>query len=152
MAFVAGASLGTLFLLIELMTDGAVTRFAMNTIPAIRPDKAKHISISDGVVTGLNMSTFNQNVTFVMLHLWPALLMLRALANLPRRALAMALFFGMTAAAILVSEQSSSQIALLGSAVVFILAWKWRRVTIRGLSGGLVPRFRARTAAEFPRL
>ena len=133
MAFVAGASLGTLFLLVEFMTDGAITRFAMNTIPAIRPDKAKRLVISDSVVTGLNMSKFDQNVTFVMLHLWPGLLMLRALAS-PRCAPMMALFFGMTATAILFSEQSSSQVALLGSAVVFILAWKWHHVTIRGLA------------------
>ncbi len=134
MAFIAGAFLGTLFLLVEFMTDGAITRFAMNNIPAIRPDKAKHVVISDGAVTRLNMSTFNQNVTLVMLYLWPGLLMIRSLANLQRRVFVIALFLVLTAATVLLSEQSSSQIALLGSAFVFMLAWKWRRVTIRGLA------------------
>ena len=51
LAFVAGALCAAGFVMTELLTDGALTRFAMNTIPAFRPDRAKHVAIRHGLVT-----------------------------------------------------------------------------------------------------
>ncbi len=36
-AFVTGAALGALYLLIEVLTDGAILRFVMDAFPIIRP-------------------------------------------------------------------------------------------------------------------
>ena len=47
-ALIAGALCGAGFVLVELLSDGALTRFAMNTIAAFRPERAKHISIVEG--------------------------------------------------------------------------------------------------------
>lgn len=84
LAFVAGALCGAVFVLTELLTDGALTRAAMNTITAFRPDRAKHVAIYGGRITKINLSEFNRNVAMLALALWSGLLALRAL-DVPRR-------------------------------------------------------------------
>jgi hypothetical protein len=76
LAFTAGAFLGAIFVLIELLADGVITRMAMNSISLLRPDSAKHVSISHGEVTKINLSDFNRNVAMLVLHLWSGLLAL----------------------------------------------------------------------------
>jgi O-antigen ligase len=134
LAFTAGAFLGALFLLIELLTDGAITRMAMNLLTALQPDRAKHLVISRGKVTKINLSMLNRNVAMVMFSLWPGLLILRAAERAPRRVVSMGLFFLAVAVPVTISEHDSSQVALIGSPLVFLLAWAWRRETIRALA------------------
>ena len=43
LGFAAGAALGAIYVLFEMLTGAAITRWAMNAIPAFRPDKFKHI-------------------------------------------------------------------------------------------------------------
>jgi len=133
-AFIASAALGGLYLLLQMLTDGAITRFVMNTIPMVRPDNTKRISIVHGEVRRINLNTLNQNVTLLMLHVWPGILMLSAVARPQWRKPMIALFFGTSAAVILLSKHDSSQLALLGSALIFLLARKWYSQTIRGLA------------------
>jgi MFS family permease len=132
-AFVAGAALGALYLLIEVTTDGAIFRFAMNTFQ-IRPDDTKRVVIVHDQVIGLALGALNQNVTLIMLHFWPGILMLMALARAQRRALLITLFVTISAAAILLSEHDSSQFALLGSALTLLIAWRWQRLAISNLA------------------
>ena len=63
---------------LELLTDGALTRFTMNTISVFRPERAKHITSSTGRVTKINLSEFNQHAAMLALLLWPGLLALRS--------------------------------------------------------------------------
>ena len=133
-AFVAGAALGALYLLLEVLTDHAITRFVMNAIPMVRPDNTKRISIVHGEVRRINLNTLNQNVTLLMLHVWPGILMLSVVARPQWRKPMIVLFFGTSAVAILLSQHDSSQLALLGSALIFLLAQKWCSQTIRGLA------------------
>jgi hypothetical protein len=133
-AFVAGAGLGALYLLIEVVTDGAILRFTMNALPAIRPDDTKRVIIVHGEVRRLKLGALNQNVTLVMLHFWPGILMLMALARAQRRMLLITLFAVISAAAILLSEHDSSQVALLGSALAFLVAWRRRQLAIGALA------------------
>ena len=72
LAFTTGAFLGALFLLIELLTHGAITRMTVNLITMLQP--AKHVVISDGEVTKINLSLLDRNVAVVMFQLWPGLL------------------------------------------------------------------------------
>ncbi len=132
-AFSAGAFLGALYLLVELLTGGAITRFVFNAIPALQPDNTKHVAIVDGAVTRVSMNKLNQNVTTIMLNAWPAMLMLSAAAFRYRCGM-MAVFLATTAVAVLISEHDSSQLALLGSVIVLALAWKWHRWVVRGLA------------------
>jgi O-antigen ligase len=133
LAFVAGALCATSFVAIELLTDGALTRTAMNTIPAFKPDRAKHVAIHHGRVVRMNLSEFNQHVAMLALQLWPGLLALRVLAP-PRRTLITVLFFLALAVPIAISEHDSSQVGLIASMLIFPLASLWPRAVIRGLA------------------
>jgi O-antigen ligase len=133
-ALIAGALCGAGFLLIEILSDGALTRFAMNTIAAFRPDRAKHITIVDGRVTRINLSEFNQSAATLALLLWPGLLALRSAVEMPRRFLLALLFFLALAVPIAISEHDSSQVGIVASLTVLLVALKWPRATIRGLA------------------
>ena len=75
----------------------------------------------------------NQNVNLAMFHLWPGLLALIGLAS-PRRTIAMIVLFAAIAAVIAMSNHDSSQVALVASSLVVLLAWKWRTLVIRSLA------------------
>jgi O-antigen ligase len=134
-AFVAGAALGAVFVLVELLTDRSITHFVMNILPILRPEDTKRMRIAHGEVVHLSSNTLNQNVTLVMLHFWPSILMLRTLTPSRGRRLMTILFVSVSAAAILLSEHDSSQFALLGSALVFLFAQRWPRAVLGGLAG-----------------
>jgi O-antigen ligase len=134
LAFTMGAFLGALFLLIELLTDGAITRMTMNLITVLQPERAKHLVMSHGKVTKINLSQLNRNVAVAMFHLWPGLLILRTIERGPRAIALSALFFLAVAVPVAISEHDSSQVALVGSLLVFPLAWLWRPATIRALA------------------
>jgi O-antigen ligase len=133
-AFLVGASLAAIFVTIELLTDGAVTRAAMNSISLLKPERAKHVKMSKGLVTKMNLSEFNQNVAMLSLQLWPGLLALRAVEAGARRIVLMILFFLLVAVPIAISEHDSSQVALIVSLLVLPLARRWPRPTVRGLA------------------
>ena len=134
LAFTAGACLGALFILIELLTRGAITRMAMNLVTVQQPDRAKHLWITGGKVTKINLSLINRNVAVVMFSLWPGLLILRAAQRGAARVVSMVLFFLAVAVPVAISEHNSSQVALIGSPLVFLLAWAWPRVIIRAIA------------------
>ena len=50
--FAAGAFLGGLFILIELLTDGVMTRTAMTWVPLLQPSAAKRIKVAQGGAAG----------------------------------------------------------------------------------------------------
>jgi hypothetical protein len=133
LAFAAGAFLGAVFVLVELLTDGVVTRTVMSWAPILQPHFPKHVAISHGEVTRMNPSKLNQNVNLVMFHLWPGLLALTELKG-NRRRIAVAVFFATLAVAIAISQHDSSQVALIGSSLVLLLAWNWPRPVIRILA------------------
>lgn len=133
LAFIAGALCAAGFVTIELLTDGAITRFAMNSISLLKPERAKHMTIVNGRVTKMNVSEFNQHVAMLAFQLWPGMLALRALPR-PRRTFPMVLFFAALAVPIALSEHDSSQVALVASLLVLSLAWSWPRSVSRGLA------------------
>jgi len=134
LAFTAGAFFGALFVLFELLTKGLITRAVMNAIPLLQPDSAKHVRFSNGEVTKIKYSVFNRNVAIVMFNLWPGLLVLRTIEDGTRRAILTGLFLLAVAVPVIISTHDSSQVALIGSCLVFILAWTWRRPVIRALA------------------
>ena len=132
-AFVAGAFCAAGFVAIELLTDGAITRATMNTFPSFRPVRAKHVTIHHDRVTKINLSEFNQDIAILALLLWPGLLALKVLP-VPRRMLLSVLFFLALAVPIAISEHDSSQVGLVASLLVLLLAWVSPRAVVRGLA------------------
>jgi O-antigen ligase len=106
----------------------------MNAIPLLQPDSAKHVRFSNGEVTKIKFSVFNRNVAIVMFNLWPGLLVLRTIEDGTRRAVLTGLFLLAVAVPVIISKHDSSQVALIGSTLVFILACTWRRLVIRALA------------------
>ena len=130
-AFAAGALFGALFIMVELLTRGVVTRTVMAWMPYL--SSPKHFKKLDGVLIALKLSKLDQNANLALFHLWPGLLALMALAS-TRRLAAMVLYFVAMAAVIVLSEHDSSQVALIASSLVLILAWTWRTAVIRALA------------------
>jgi O-antigen ligase len=134
LSFAAGVFLGALLLLFELLTDGALTRLVMNSVALLHPDKAKHVVILEGRVTKISLAEFNQSAAILMFNLWAGLLALRTVEGGTRRAILASLLFLAVAVPVLISEHDSSQLALVGSLLIFSLAWMWRRQVIRALA------------------
>ena len=134
-AYVAGVVLGALYLTLELLTHGAVTRAIMNFISVLQPASPKHVTIVDGVVTKISLNQFNQKATSLILQLWPALLMLSHLEGLAKRNAIVVSYFVIISTPILLSEHDSSKVALLVSTVAFVFASFWGRSVIFALAG-----------------
>ncbi|HEX2446887.1 MAG TPA: O-antigen ligase family protein [Methyloceanibacter sp.] len=130
----AGAALGVAFLLIELATGAVITRAVINSSSLLRPEKAKHVFMSNGFVKKMSLSELNQNVTIVMLSLWPATAALSLVTTGRRRIAFLVLLLLATAIAVLASQHQSSQVALILSLPAFGLAWLWRKGVIRALA------------------
>jgi hypothetical protein len=126
--------LGALLLLFELLTDGAITRLAMNSVALLHPDKPKHLVILEGQVTKISLAEFNQSAAILMFNLWAGLLALRTVEGGTRSAILVSLLFLAVAVPVLVSQHDSSQVALIISLLIFSLAWMWRRQVIRALA------------------
>ena len=133
-AFTVGAVFAIVYLLVEIATDSAITRGAYNAFPALRPEDTKRIELAGNVVTSVKLNTLNQGVAIAMLNLWPALLMVSRMVGKGHVYNMIALILVGTAFVVVASEHSSSQVALVGSAVVFALAWTWNRFVIRMLA------------------
>ena len=134
-AYVAGVVLGSLYLTLEMLTHGAVSRAAMNFLSVLQPDSPKHVTIVDGVVTKISLNQFNQKATSLMLQLWPALLILRRLEGYAKREAIVVLCFVIVAIPILLSEHDSSKVALLISTVAFVFASLCGRSLVFALAG-----------------
>jgi O-antigen ligase len=134
LGFVAGASLGALFVLLEVVTGGAVSRAAMNLETLLKPVSAKHRAILHGKVVKISPAEFNPHATILTLHLWTGLLLIARLAGLARRWLLGGLYVAAIALPVALSEHDSSQLALVVSPIVALIAWKWSRATIKSLA------------------
>lgn len=132
--FAAGVFLGALFVLFEMLTHGALTRLAMNSIALLYPENPKHMHISHGQVKTISLSELNQNVAILMFNLWPGLLSLRKVGGGTARVVLISLFFLAVTVPVILSEHQSSQVALIGSLLIFSLAWMWRSQVIRTLA------------------
>jgi hypothetical protein len=130
-AFAAGSLLGALFVMLELITGGIVTRTFVGWFPALA--SPKHFLIEGGKIVSIRLSKLDQNVNLALFHLWPGMLALLCLAG-PRRVLAGTLLFLVIAAVIALSEHDSSQVALLLSSLLVLAALKWRAQVVRALA------------------
>ena len=114
-AFAVGAFIGALFVLFELLTDGAITRLVT---------KGRWFEAAE----------LRQSTALLAFHLWPALLVLSAVAGRARQATWIGLLVVAISIPILLSDRMSSQVALVSSLIVFPLAYIWRRAVVHVLA------------------
>jgi hypothetical protein len=133
-AFTLGTFVAALFLTFELLTDGAITRLALNSVEFLQRPHFKHAHISNGEIIDLNMSTLNRNVNVLTFNMWPALLVFKTTFSGVRRSVFAGILLAAVTVAVFLSEHQSSQVALLVSVAVFCLASYWRKPVIRSLA------------------
>jgi len=133
-AFILGTFVAALFLTFELLTHGALTRLALNSVELFQRPNFKHAHMSNGEIADLNMSLLNRNVNILTFNMWPALLGLKATFSGVRRSAFAGMLLAAVTLAVFLSEHQSSQVALLVSVAVFCLASYWRKPVIRSLA------------------
>jgi O-antigen ligase len=133
-AFVIGTFVAAIFLTVELLTDGAMTRFVLNSIHVFHTLNHKHAATYNGHIVGLNPSYLNQNVAILTFNLWPSLLALRLIETGTRRLAFSGALLLAVAVPVFLSEHQSSQVALIVSIPVFCLAQRWPQPVIRSLA------------------
>jgi O-antigen ligase len=143
MAVAIAALLGSVFIAIEVWSNAAIMRFVYNTVPFMKPVPNKHVTINQGIVARIGSYVMNRNLGALNVLLWPAILCLVALGHRgvgftkqhttkQHMAIAATVLFAITLIATLPSEHESSQIAIVVSAVVFLLA-RWRLPVARNV-------------------
>ena len=133
-AFVVGTFVAALFLAFELLTDGAITRFVLNSINVFHTLNHKHATAYNGQIVHLRLADLNQNTAILMFNLWPSLLALRLIETGTRRPLFSGALLLAVAVPVFLSEHQSSQVALVASIPVFCLAQRWPLSLIRSLA------------------
>ena len=122
-AVVVALVITCLYVAVEVLTGQALARFVYNHIAFLHPRPNKHIQIESGWVTYIGPWVMNRNIGALNLLLWPGLL---CLAAVRRDRLTTLVATGAIVAATLLgtlaSAHESSQIALVLSGLVFLLA------------------------------
>jgi O-antigen ligase len=132
-ALVAGATVGTALLVLELATLQTLARDLTDSLRWLLPS-SKHLRFdSSGAIAGIEASELNRNAALAALGLWPGLLILRSLAQGATRTTLTVLLFILTVVAVGISEHDSSQIAIPATILVFGTAWFWPVLTCRAL-------------------
>lgn len=146
--FLIGLVGGSLILLEELISNFAITRMLFEAFPGLRPSTSSMVQIIEGRISlvSIPQEIGNWNVAGLNLLLWPALLLLSSLSTNGLRSAAGLGLLLLTAAITFYSEHQTSQLAIVASLAVFVLAVRWpyimRRLTIGAfvvLFVGLVP-------------
>jgi O-antigen ligase len=132
LAFAVGAFAGALFVLVELLTEGLITRTILHATNLL--EVPKRVNVENGDVVRIKLGAFRQNAGLVTLHLWPALLAFTIIADRARRMILTALLFVAVAATAFISERMSAQFALIASVLTFPLAMHWRQGVVRGIA------------------
>lgn len=122
-AFLAGAAIGAGFVLFELLTAQAITRFLFNAT-GFQPPDLKEIKMNGRLVAEIPANELNQNVALLTLNLWTALLLLYRRGGTAFRVLGMAGLVGATACAAAISRHETSQISLVVASVVLFASFR----------------------------
>ena len=130
---IVAVCLGAAFLATELVSGQHLKRFALNMVPALRPESAKDLTLSDGLVVRIAAYELNRNLALLIMMLWPALLVVMRHPSIQMpRWLAGALFM-LVALTAFFSEHETSAIAIAFSALVFLISLYWSTGVQRGL-------------------
>lgn len=131
--FLAGYIIGAALLCLMFVGDYAVLIKLMNAIPGWRYEVA-WATLQDGNLVALPEHYMNRHAAGLVLLLWPAALAAVTLSDSVRTRTILLLALAPAAAAILLSNHATSQVALIGGAAMFLLYRFAPRIGIRSLT------------------
>jgi O-antigen ligase len=135
--FLAGYIGGGALLCLLLVGDHAVLIKLMNAIPGWRNEVA-WATLQDGNIVALPEHYLNRHAAGLVLLLWPAVLAAVTLSDTTRTRASLLLALAPAAAVILLSYHATSQVALIGGAIMFGLYHLEPRLGTRTLTAGWV--------------
>jgi O-antigen ligase len=122
-AFLVGFAVGAAVVMVEVLSDQALTRALYNMLDILRPASRKHVIEKDGVIVSIGRYVTNRNIGALNLLLWPALLAALVTGTRGAAAFAALMVYAVALAATLLSEHESSQVAILLAAAVLVIAF-----------------------------
>ncbi len=127
--FAAGVALGSLYLLIEVLTGQALARGLFNLLPVLQPGDFKGMKVEDGEIIAIRLAELNRSIALLLMSLWPLLLYLtKGRRDLHAWIVGGSAFLA-AAVIILASEHNTSQMAIFVTLVVFLAAYLLPRIT-----------------------
>jgi len=118
-----GIVVGYLLVCFEILTDQLITRTIMSAIPTTHENIAKHVTVdTHGTVTDVTNANLNRRMAILTWLLWPAIMLALHDPNSIRRSIALVMVIGGAGIILVFGSHQSSQIAILGGAVVYGLA------------------------------
>jgi O-antigen ligase len=117
----------------ESLTQQALSRFVMNMIPFLRRGLEKHVSLNGEMVIALSDANLKRRCTVVTLLVFPVGHLLTQIDGDMRRRAGLAALATIAAVILMFSGHQSSQVALVASTLVFLLALASRRWAVRGV-------------------
>jgi len=130
-----GVSVGSLYLLIELVTEQSIRRWVYTTFPLLRPSGSKHLKMLNDVVVQIAPYQLNRNIANLMLFYWPLAILLSLRFSGLRLALAIAGSAALWAFIAFNSYHETSSIALTASLVIFLICRAWPMIGQRLMMG-----------------
>jgi len=114
---------GYLLVTFEILTDQLITRTVMSALPASHENLAKHVRVDeDGTVTRVTNANLNRRMAILTWMLWPGIMLAIHDPSRIRRAIALTVVIGGAGVILAYGSHQSSQIAILGGALVYALA------------------------------
>jgi O-antigen ligase len=118
----AGVAAAGAILCVEVFSDQFLRRLLIHLVPALQP-APQHVAMEAGHLSRLAPYLPNPNISVLTLMFWPAALMASRLGLLKaRKSIALALLASVVVVAtVFASEHATSQMAVVGAGVTFLL-------------------------------
>jgi O-antigen ligase len=102
-----------------------IVRKLYTAFPRLYKNLEGHVTVIDGIVTGMSETNINRRVGLMTLLAWPTALMLAGIASATWRAAGLAMLAGLVVVMIGMSGHQSSQLAAAAGLATFLLASFW---------------------------
>jgi len=135
-SFLIGLAVGLAYLLVELLTDRALTIAIYNIAPFTQPSSDKSLVREGAEIVRIQPFELNPNVNVLLLTVWPAILLLTHATRFGQSWLIAAGCFALGLLAIMLSRHATSQVAILVGGLVFLAAYIWPRGVWLGILAG----------------
>ncbi len=128
LAIPAALIVGTMLVLIELLSANWIHRFVFTHVALLRPSP-KHVAIVEGVAAAFVPDELNRNIAIINLLLWPALLVISGRGKDLAWNLTKLMLFLLVGGTTFLSEHESSKLAFICSTFAFMVWRVWPRAS-----------------------